>query len=147
MAVDKNKNEDLSQLSAKELKEMAEKIGIADKIVWCGYKSGSDLEAEYGHAQAFVLPTKDDCFGLVLLEAMCAGVPILASKYADGAYDIVINGENGFIADPFSPAEFVQAINQILSLWDTLCSEKAHIDKFAFENVCAAYIEAVNYVL
>lgn len=130
-----------------ELKEEATSLGMADKIAWCGYKSGTALEEEYSHAQVFVLPTKDDCFGLVLLEAMCAGVPIVASKYADGAYDVVVEGENGRIADPFSPMEFAQKIDKVLEKYDTLPCGNKHTKKFTFENVSAAYIEAVTYAL
>lgn len=130
-----------------ELKEKAAVLGLADKIVWCGYKSGRDLEAEYSHARVFVLPTTYDCFGLVLLEAMCAGVPIVASKYADGAYDIVAEGRNGYIADPFVPVEFAQAIDCALEKGNSLSASEEQIEKFTFENVSTAYVKAVDYVL
>lgn len=130
-----------------ELKEKAAVLGLADKIVWCGYKSGRDLEAEYSHAQVFVLPTTYDCFGLVLLEAMCAGLPIVASRYADGAYDIVADGQNGYIADPFQPEEFAQAIDCALEKGNSLSASEEQIEKFTFENVSTAYVKAVDYVL
>lgn len=53
-----------------------------------------ELLEEYQKAQIFVLPTREDCFGLVLLEALCAEVPIISSKYADGAYDVIDEGKN-----------------------------------------------------
>lgn len=130
-----------------ELKEEATSLGMADKIAWCGYKSGTALEEEYSHAQVFVLPTKDDCFGLVLLEAMCAGVPIVASKYADGAYDIVIDGKNGYIQDPFAPKKFGGAINLALKSQAELISDKEQIEKFALENVSKAYVASTDYVM
>lgn len=65
-----------------------------------GYQEGEPLQKLYRTADAFVLPTREDCFGLVLLEAMCASLPIISSKYADGARDLVSDGENGYIIDP-----------------------------------------------
>ena len=130
-----------------ELKENAVALGIADKITWCGYKSGAALEEEYRCANVFVLPTKDDCFGLVLLEAMCAGVPIVASKYADGAYDIVEEGRNGFIVDPYSPMELAQAIDRAMTEHEKLIANREQIERFAFENVSTAYENAVDHAL
>lgn len=130
-----------------ELKDNAKSLGLADRITWCGYKSGRDLETEYSHAQAFVLPTTYDCFGLVLLEAMCAGVPTVVSKYADGAYDTVVEGVNGYIADPFQPEQFGQAIARAMREYDTLKgAHRAQTDKFTFASVSAAYLAAVNSV-
>jgi len=131
-----------------ELKAMSESLGLSDKIVWCGYKSGQELEDEYKHAQVFVLPTRDDCFGLVMLEAMCLGIPLVSSRYADGAYDLVIDGENGFIEDPYYPEKFAKAIENVL--WeqsDFLIKNERHLERFSFKNVTSGYIDAVAYVL
>jgi len=130
-----------------ELKETAERLSLTGKITWCGYKSGQDLETEYSRAQVFVLPTTYDCFGLVLLEAMCAGVPIVSSKYADGAYDTVIEGENGYIVDPFDPEEFGKSIDRAIHEYDTLRGANAEqVKKFSFASVTEAYVQAVQYV-
>lgn len=129
-----------------ELKQTAAEKGVADKLTFCGFLQGEALLDEYRKAHVFVLPTREDCFGLVLLEAMCAGVPIVASKYADGAYDTVIDGQNGYIVDPFSPTELAQAIARVLEECDALATSKEQIEKFTFGNVSAAYVKAVDYV-
>lgn len=127
-----------------KLKEAAEENGIADKVVFCGFKQGEALTEEYRTAQVFVLPTREDCFGLVLLEAMCAGVPIVASKYADGAYDVVADGENGYIADPFQPEQFGKAIEK--TLCTTMPCEAVSMRKaeaFTFEEVSKGIVSAI----
>ena len=130
-----------------KLKEAAEVNGIANKVVFCGFLQGDALTEEYRTAQMFVLPTREDCFGLVLLEAMCANVPIVASKYADGAYDIIADGENGYIADPFCPEAFGKAIESIL------CSTMAckdvnsrRAEAFSFEEVSKGIVSAIAFV-
>lgn len=77
-----------------------------------GYQEGEPLQKLYRTADAFVLPTREDCFGLVLLEAMCASLPIISSKYADGARDLVSDGENGYIIDPEDVDGFAEAIEK-----------------------------------
>lgn len=129
------------------LKRTAAQKCVANKLTFCGFLQGETLLEEYRKAQVFVLPTREDCFGLVLLEAMCAGLPIVASKYADGAYDIVAEGRNGYIADPFVPVEFAQAIDCALEKGNSLSASEEQIEKFTFENVSTAYVKAVDYVL
>ena len=129
------------------LKRAAMEKGVADKLTFCGFKQGEELLDEYRKAQVFVLPTREDCFGLVLLEAMCAGVPIVASKYADGAYDIVEEGRNGFIVAPYSPMELAQAIDRAMNEHEKLIANREQIERFAFENVSTAYENAVDHAL
>lgn len=130
----------------KQLKAAAEQKGILDKLTFCGFLQGEKLTDEYRKAQVFVLPTREDCFGLVLLEAMCAGVPIVASKYADGAYDTVVEGQNGYIADPFAAEDFGQAIARALKEQDYLNrNSEFQTEKFAFDSVIKGYIQAVQY--
>ena len=131
----------------KQLKAAAEQKGILDKLTFCGFLQGEKLTDEYRKAQVFVLPTREDCFGLVLLEAMCAGVPIVASKYADGAYDTVVEGVNGYIADPFQPQAFGQCIEKTMNIEflqeETISAESA---RFTFEEVTKGFLNAIDKV-
>lgn len=115
-------------------------------IQWLGFKEGPELVEEYKKADIFVLPTREDCFGLVLVEAMAAGLPILSSKYADGAYDIIKSGVNGEMADPYDEVGFAKAIEDMLGNSDKYHADGDIIQKFQFESVSKAYIEAVRLV-
>ena len=134
-----------------ELKQQANMLGVDSKIEWLGFKSGHELVDEYVNAGAFVLPTREDCFGLVLLEALCSSTPIVSSKYADGSYDIVSAGKNGFIVDPEKTTEFARAIETIIDNKEVQrrFSEncKANIEKFEFKEVTKGYKQAIDYVL
>ena len=128
------------------LKAIAQTNGIADKVVFCGFKQGDALTEEYRKAQVFVLPTREDCFGLVLLEAMCAGVPIVASKYADGAYDVIAEGENGYIADPFQPECFGKAIEKALvTPMSCQAARERKSEAFSFAEVSKGILKAIAY--
>ena len=132
------------------LKKQAKSLGIESRITWCGFKTGEDLIEEYRKAAVFVLPTREDCFGLVLLEALASRTPIVASKFADGAYDIVIDGENGYIVDPEDAKSMGEAIDCLLNVtkrrkqFSNNCIPK--ISKFSFEEVSKGYERAIEYV-
>ena len=60
-------------------------LGLEDRVEFLGYREGELLLEEYSKcALRLAVPSRSDCFGLVMVEAACAGVPVLASKYADG---------------------------------------------------------------
>lgn len=64
-----------------------------------GYLAGEELASAYASADVFVFPSRTETLGLVLLEAMAAGCPVVAAN-AGGIPDIVTDGENGYLFDP-----------------------------------------------
>jgi glycosyltransferase involved in cell wall biosynthesis len=64
----------------KELQQLAEKKGIADKITWTGMLSGDMKWGAYHSAEAFILPSHQENFGIVVAEAMSCSLPVLISN-------------------------------------------------------------------
>lgn len=64
-----------------------------------GYLTGRDLGSAFASADAFIFPSRTETLGLVLLEAMAAGCPVVAAS-SGGIPDIVTSGVNGFLFDP-----------------------------------------------
>ncbi|MEA5571792.1 glycosyltransferase family 1 protein [Calothrix sp. UHCC 0171] len=64
-----------------------------------GYLRGVELAAAFASADAFIFPSRTETLGLVLLEAMAAGCPVVASN-SGGIPDIVTDGVNGYLFDP-----------------------------------------------
>jgi glycosyltransferase involved in cell wall biosynthesis len=64
-----------------------------------GYLRGVDLGAAFASADAFIFPSRTETLGLVLLEAMAAGCPVVAAN-SGGIPDIVTDGVNGYLFDP-----------------------------------------------
>ena len=114
-------------------------------VQWCGYLEGDSLLKEYSEASVFVLPTREDCFGLVLVEAMAAGLPIVSSRYADGSYDVIRDGLNGEIVDPFDSTALARAIeNRLDNQTDMRIGNEELIDKFRYDNITAHYYNALD---
>ncbi|GAM07923.1 D-inositol 3-phosphate glycosyltransferase [Geobacter sp. OR-1] len=88
--------------------------GVASDIVFAGPRTAC-IERYYRGADAFVMLSRFDTFGMVVLEAMAAGLPVLLSPNV-GAKDLVVNGTNGYITS--APEDSDTAANAILQLLD-----------------------------
>ena len=126
-----------------ELEKLAVELGVRDKVEFLGYLSQEELKIEYAKSGIFVLPTREDCFALVILEAMCAGLPVISSIYADGAYDMIREGETGYFVDPYQQREFSVCIENMLKHPDITekmgKNARDYLDKFSFEEVSKGF--------
>jgi glycosyltransferase involved in cell wall biosynthesis len=78
-----------------------------------GYLAGEDLASAYASGDAFLFPSSTETLGLVLLEAMAAGCPVVGANRG-GIPDIVSHGENGCLYDPDDPSSLITAVNNLL---------------------------------
>jgi glycosyltransferase involved in cell wall biosynthesis len=83
-------------------------------VYFVGYLQGEELGAAYASADAFVFPSLTETLGLVVLEAMAAGCPVIAAN-AGGIPDIVTDGENGFLFEPENDRGAIEATQRLLA--------------------------------
>ena len=76
--------------------------------------SGEALAAAYASADLFVMPSKTETLGLVLMEAMAAGCPVVACR-AGGIPDAVEDGVTGFLFDPSDRNALVETVRHALA--------------------------------
>lgn len=69
-------------------------------VEWAGFVDQDGLAGVYAEADVFAFPTLDDPFGIVVLEAAAAGLPLIASPHGGATRDIVRDGDNGFVVEP-----------------------------------------------
>ncbi len=84
---------------------------------WCehiGYLNREQLKAKMATASFLVLPTQEDNCPMVVLEAMAAGVPVLASNVG-GVPDLIESEKTGLFCDPTHPESFGAGIKRLLS--------------------------------
>jgi glycosyltransferase involved in cell wall biosynthesis len=79
-----------------------------------GYLHGEELGTAYASADAFIFPSRTETLGLVLLEAMAAGCPVVAAN-SGGIPDIVTNGVNGFMFDPTDDLGAITATKRLFA--------------------------------
>ncbi len=86
-------------LQRSELETFCQQQGLTPCVKWVGRVDYQNLGAYFQLADVFVLPTLEDTWGMVVLEAMSVGKAILCSQFA-GAAELVTDHENGFVCNP-----------------------------------------------
>ena len=92
-----------------ELEVFSKNHGLEDCVKWAGWVGYGSLGSYFHNADVFVLPTLEDTWGMVVLESMTFGKPVLCSKFA-GASEMVLEGENGYLFDPHNPEELAKVM-------------------------------------
>ncbi len=100
--------DDRARLEAK-----AAGLGMADRVAFTGFISEATLAELYRRCVAFAMPSRGEGFGLVYLEAMRAGKPVLAAR-GSAAEEIVVDGRTGLLADPDDRDELRGALCRLL---------------------------------
>lgn len=97
-----------------ELKNLINKLGLENKVFII--PSVKNLIPYYYACDVFVLPSifKSEAFGIVLLEAMACGKPIISTNLGTGTSWININNQTGFVVNPQNSKELAEKINLIL---------------------------------
>lgn len=95
-----------------ELAALASKLGVEETVRFGG-RSG-DVASWLARAEVFVHPARWEGFGLVLLEAMLAGLPIIASSVS-AIPEIVVDGETGLLVPPDDPGRLAHALSSCLT--------------------------------
>jgi glycosyltransferase involved in cell wall biosynthesis len=97
-----------------KLERDAERLGVDDRLHFVGFFAHDRLPAVFAHADLLVLPSLYEELGTVLLEAMQAALPIVASK-TGGIPDVIENGVNGMLVPPGDPEALARAIDCLLA--------------------------------
>ncbi len=97
---------------AARYQSLARSLGIADRVVFTG--GVSDARPYYGASDVFVLPSIYEPFGLVYLEALASGLPVIASK-SSGAAELIQAGKNGFVTDALDSAAIRAGMDAVLA--------------------------------
>ncbi|MGI5817755.1 MAG: glycosyltransferase family 4 protein [Armatimonadota bacterium] len=96
---------------AEELRALADDFGIARSVVWAGFRE--DVPDVLRLVDLLVLASIDEPFGRVVIEAMAAGLPVVATD-AGGVPEIVVEGKTGLLVPPEAPEPMADAIAALL---------------------------------
>ncbi|MGB7440882.1 MAG: glycosyltransferase family 4 protein [Coleofasciculaceae cyanobacterium] len=97
-----------------ELEEFCQKNDLTNCVQWVGRVDYGRMGDYFRKADIFVLPTLEDTWGMVVLEAMVLGKPVLCSQGA-GAAELVIDGENGYSFDPHTPDKLADLMRRFIN--------------------------------
>jgi glycosyltransferase involved in cell wall biosynthesis len=107
-----------------------------DAVRYVGEVGGDDKKRLFANARALLMPIRwDEPFGIVMVEAMVSGTPVIA--FPEGAAaDIVIDGRNGFLVD--DEREMAHAVGRLGAIDPAACRDGV-VDRYGVERVSAAY--------
>lgn len=94
--------------------ELQEMIGEIDQIKLLGKKFGSDLLQAYQEAQVLILPSSFEPWGLVVNEAMAAGLPVICSSAVGAAHDLVLKPNTGWVFKDNDERELTKLLLNII---------------------------------
>jgi glycosyltransferase involved in cell wall biosynthesis len=96
-----------------ELERLLAAHVAAGRVQFAGFLRGEELARAFASADLFVMPSRTETLGFVVLEAMASGLPVVAA-HAGGIPDLVHHEEDGLLFDPDRPRELVEQIAGLL---------------------------------
>jgi len=119
----------------KNLKNLADDLHITNFVRFEGFKQKKEILRYLAAADCFLFPSEYDIWGLVLVEAMSAGLPCISSIYAGATHDLIKDGVTGFAMDFSETEEVVDKANWIMDNPESSKEIGQNASHFIAENI------------
>jgi glycosyltransferase involved in cell wall biosynthesis len=90
-----------------------ERLAPPGRVIFAGHVERDELSKWYAAADAFVLPSRSDVWGMVLNEAAAAGLPLVASEVAGAAHELIETGINGYLVPADDPSALARTLRRV----------------------------------
>jgi glycosyltransferase involved in cell wall biosynthesis len=127
-----------------EVQAEAHRLGV--RVAWTRFMNQSEMPRAYAAADCLVLPSDSrETWGLVVNEALAAGLPCVVSTRVGCAPDLIRPGETGELFEACDVAELVSALDRVRQRttaghdWSRAC--RKHVDRYSFERATAGLLE------
>lgn len=132
-----------------EYADMKKKLNLPN-VHFVDFKTKNELAKYYKAADLFVLPTREDIWGLVINEAMSYGLPVITTDRCIAGLELVKNGENGYIVQAENSVALAEKCNAILTN-DVLCKKMSEnslekIQEYTIENMADRYLQIFKMI-
>lgn len=103
------------------LRARADRRGVSDRVLWLGALGDDDLVGAYGGADVFVLPSvgATEAFGIVQVEAMAAGLPVVSTRLGTGVERVNLDGVTGLLVTVGDAAALSSALRAVIAAGGT----------------------------
>lgn len=130
----------------KNLLQLAEKLGIKDRVKFIGREFSEQLAERYAKADFLIHAALTESFSMTLLEAMASGLPIIASDVG-GIPELIEDNINGILFPPgdidaLRTAMVAMCVNTKLRSKFSENNRMKILDKFTWEHICAQYLDS-----
>jgi len=119
------------------------KLGIQNRVVMPGYIEEEELEDHFALSDMYVMPSRKEGFGIVFIEAMYYGLPVIAGNI-DGSADALLDGELGQLVDPGNVEKIATAIANVVENKNSFIPDRNLLmQHFSYE----AYKEKLDLII
>jgi D-inositol-3-phosphate glycosyltransferase len=133
--------DDRSRAEIQRLKDLARSLGIDDSVSFLGLIAHDELPFFYSAADVCVVPSYHESFGLVVLESLACGTPVVATKVG-GAETLIRPGETGYLVknnDPHCLADSISRLmSELISRQELTSLIRASVTKYCWPNIADA---------
>lgn len=120
-------------------------------IHFIDFKKPEELSAYYQAADIYILPTREDIWGLVINEAMAYGLPVITTTKCLGGVELIKDGENGFIIEPEDYVSLNRHIKQLIfdkSLREIMRDNNlSKIKSYTIENMAKCHFNIFKQII
>ncbi len=132
-------------------KNLVAQLGLNERIIFTSKLSQSELPSLYRRANLFLLPSEYEIYGMVIIESMYFGTPVISSMTA-GACEIIEDGIDGRIVKELDLNKWAIAISELLIQQEkyqelSLNAEKKIKENFLWEKVAECYAKIYRQVI
>jgi D-inositol-3-phosphate glycosyltransferase len=137
-------------LEMARLQAMREQLGIHDIVTFIGTRDQNELPFYYAAAEMAIMPSHYESFGMVALEAMATGTPVVASEVGGLAF-LVRDGENGFHVPSRNPEALAERIYELLTNESARLrlgrNARQYAERFAWEHIADQMLSVYGRLL
>ena len=120
-------------ITGERFAQLVRERNLDEAVLYSGPLYDSRKQEALAGADVLVLPTRNDCFPLVILEAMAAGLPVVSTREG-GIPDEVVDGVNGILCEKKDPAGLADSIGSLLDRPD-VCRAMGEAGRLRYERV------------
>jgi D-inositol-3-phosphate glycosyltransferase len=132
------------------LRDLSRDLNIQDNVVFVGTVRQEDLPLYYSAADVCVVPSYYESFGLVALESLACGTPVVATRVG-GMESVVLPGQNGYLVSDNAPALFAEGIATIVSgrnvPGESAEAIRSSVTGFSWSNIAVKMVREYKAVL
>ncbi|MFX0195390.1 MAG: glycosyltransferase family 4 protein [Candidatus Hodarchaeota archaeon] len=134
-----------------QLERMVKKLNLENNTIFVGYVRHDLIHHFYAAADIFVRTPVDEGFGIVFIEAMASGVPVVATNVG-GITDIIQNKKNGILIPPNDPYKLAEVLNRLLQNEQMrkklgYSGRDSCQDKYNWDSICSSIMKIYKIIL
>ena len=126
------------------LDQLIIRLDLSENVVIAGYIPDDELSGHFNLADIYIMPSVKEGFGIVFIEAMYYGLPVIAGN-KDGSVDALCNGKLGLLVDPLNVTEIEEAVEKIISNKNAYLPDREILmENFSYENYKTKFEQLVD---